>query len=160
MTRVLRSLFSPRPVLSDVAQALDVATEILSSALRPDRRRSGRRRNHAELYAAFERIIHERLDDPRLDVAGLAEQEGVSIRTVHNVFAERGTTPAAHLREARLDRGRRLLATTRLSLSDIAVLCGSEDASVFTRSFRREWGLTPSEYRRRNQLRPGSHPSE
>jgi len=40
-----------------------------------------------------------------------------------------------------------LLATTQLSLSDIAGRCGYYDQSAFTRQFRRVVGVSPGAYR-------------
>ena len=146
-TRVVRSLVSERPVIPETDQALRVATEMLGSVFRHHRAAPNRARSHAALFASFDRIVHERLDDPRLDVSALASAERVSARTVHHVFAERGTTPAAYIRDVRIGRAQRLLAATSLPLADIAVRCGSSDASVFSRTFRAVTGLTPSEYR-------------
>jgi AraC-like DNA-binding protein len=151
-SRVIRSLFTDRPVIADPDQAVMVATEILAAVFRYRRRPPARSRSHAAIFAALDRAVHERLDDPRLDVPALGAAENLSTRTVHQVFAERGTTPAAHIRAARLHRARRLLESTHLTVLEIAVRCGSTDPSVFSRAFRTEVGLTPSEYRRRARL--------
>ncbi len=151
LTRVMRSLFTERPVIESQTDALRTATEILGSVLRQRRALPTRSRSHAVLFAGFDRAIHERLDDPRLDVASLAALERVSLRTVHHVFSARDTTPAAYIRAARMRRARALLTSTNLNLADVAIRCGSTDPSVFTRSFRKEAGMTPSEYRRRAQ---------
>jgi len=147
--RVVRSLFTTRPVIADPELAIRVASETLSAALHPRRGVSARERSHTALYAALERIIHERLEDPRLDVAELAGAENVSVRIVHQVFAERGTTPAAQIRQARMQRAMRLLESTDLPLADVALRCGCSDSSTFSRTFRGYAGQTPSEYRRR-----------
>jgi transcriptional regulator GlxA family with amidase domain len=147
LARVVRSLFTERPVIEDSRQALRVATEILGSVLR-QRGGTARARSHAALFAAFDRVIHERLDDPRLGVATLALTENVSARMVHSVFAERGMTPASYIREKRIGRAQSLLASTNLSLADIGVRCGIVDPSVFSRTFRSARGVTPTEYRR------------
>lgn len=152
--RVVRSLFLARPVIADPHQALRVATEVLGAALSSQRRVSHRSRSHAALFAAFDRLVHERIDDPSLDVGELAIAEGVSVRTVHAVFAERSESPAAFIRAARIRRAQRLLATTQLPLVDIAIRCGSSDPSVFSRTFRHDTGITPSEYRRRHGVLP------
>jgi AraC-like DNA-binding protein len=152
LTRVMRSLFTDRPILDDQAAALRTATELLGSVLRQRRTLPAGSRSHDVLFAGFDRAIHERLDDPSLDVAALATLERVSIRTVHQVFSERNTTPAASIRAARMRRAQALLASTNLRLADVAIRCGSTDPSVFTRSFRHDTGMTPSEYRRRTRV--------
>jgi PAS domain S-box-containing protein len=47
----------------------------------------------------------------------------------------------------RVERAIGLLATTDLSLSDVAVRCGYYDQSAFTRQFRRVVGISPGAYR-------------
>ncbi|NYF10395.1 AraC-like DNA-binding protein [Leifsonia sp. AK011] len=149
--RVARSLFTDRPVIDDQREALRVATEILGSSLSRRGGGAARPRSHSALFAAFDRIIHDRLADPRLDVSALASAENVSPRTVHAVFADHGTTPAAYIRSVRMQRARRLLTSTHLPLVDIAVHCGSTDPSIFSRTFRRDAGMTPSAYRQRSR---------
>ena len=43
-----------------------------------------------------------------------------------------------------------MLATTQLPISDIAVACGFNGASQFSRAFREVVGLTPIEFRRQS----------
>lgn len=57
-------------------------------------------------------------------------------------------TPNAYLNQCRLDHSRELLLDSTQSMSEIAGAVGYGGASYFTESFRRWYGLTPSEYRR------------
>jgi AraC family transcriptional regulator len=59
-----------------------------------------------------------------------------------------GQTPFAYLRERRTARARTLLATTTLSIAEIATLAGFSSHSHLGRVFRSATGLTPSSYRR------------
>jgi transcriptional regulator GlxA family with amidase domain len=63
-------------------------------------------------------------------------------------------TPARYLINLRIRQASRMLAETRRSIAEIAVDSGFEDALYFSRRFKLETGFTPSEYRRRYQLRP------
>ncbi len=146
-SRVVRSHFTGRPVLDDTAQSIRVATELLAAALRGGGRRSSPPRSHAALFASFHRIVAEHLDDPRLDVSALAAVENVSVRTVHQVFSERGLRAAAFIRSERMSRACRLLRETTLAIPDIALRCGVADPSVFARTFRNEVGMSPTRYR-------------
>ncbi|RZI96444.1 MAG: AraC family transcriptional regulator [Microbacterium sp.] len=87
------------------------------------------------------------LDDLGLDVRSLARAEGISPRTVRNVFDEIGTTPARYIRQARMTRAQRLLRSTNLRIADIAALTGFADHSTMTRVFRRDLGRSPRDYR-------------
>ncbi len=53
--------------------------------------------------------------------------------------------------EVRQTIAKQLVATTELSFTDIAFRLGFRDASNFSRVFRRWMGLSPSEYRQKEQ---------
>ncbi len=59
-----------------------------------------------------------------------------------------GVTLAAYIRSARIDYAKQLLQTTDLAANEISFHVGYESAAHFTRAFRRETGLTPSEFRK------------
>jgi AraC family transcriptional regulator len=59
-----------------------------------------------------------------------------------------GTTPHAYLANLRIERARRLLAETRLAISEIAAAVGYQSQSHFTKVFKSVTGLTPRAYRR------------
>jgi len=147
VSRVVRSEFTGRPLLDDTAQSIRVAAELLAAALRQKGSRGSPSRSHDALFASFHRIIRDHLDDSRLDVAALAAVENVSVRTVHQVFSERGLRAAAFIRSERMLRASRLLRETHLAIPDIALRCGIGDPSVFARTFRHELGMSPTQYR-------------
>lgn len=78
---------------------------------------------------------------PRERLAGLA---GVSVRHLERLFRRHlGCTPGEHYRRLRLDRARKLLRQTGLSVLEVAVACGFASASHFSRAFRAEFGHPP-----------------
>lgn len=64
-----------------------------------------------------------------------------------------GRTPASEIRRARIERARQMLEGTDVPLARIAVDCGFTDAPRLSKVFRREMGMTPSQYRERARLR-------
>lgn len=63
--------------------------------------------------------------------------------------AATGTTPHQYLVAARLRRAARLLLTTTLPVTDVALEAGFGDLSNFIRTFRRAAGHSPRAFRRR-----------
>lgn len=57
-------------------------------------------------------------------------------------------TPIAYLNRCRIDRAKRLLATTNRSVTEIAFAAGFDSSQYFATSFRRHTGRTPMSYRR------------
>lgn len=92
-----------------------------------------------------------------LSVPRLASLCAMSPRNFTRRFAaEIGTPPAAFVAAARLDHARRLLATTGLSIAEVAFAAGYGSAEAMAHVFRGRLGITPGEARLRN--RPVQHP--
>ncbi len=87
---------------------------------------------------------------PASSVGDLAKASGLEPRTLHRRFLARlGLSPQSYLREVRVERAKRLLASGTRSVEDIAGEVGYLDAAGFRRLFKSTTGLTPGEYRRR-----------
>jgi AraC family transcriptional regulator len=92
-------------------------------------------------------LLHERFAKP-LRVAEIAGE--VAVHPVHlaRVFRVHfGVSPAAYVRRLRLDWTALQLATTDVSLCNLALQAGFVDQSHLTRAFKRHTGLTPAQYR-------------
>ena len=66
----------------------------------------------------------------------------------HLFKAQTGLTLRKYVRAARLARARLLLRDIRLRVEEVAWRCGYAHTSNLDREFEREFGLSPSEYRR------------
>ena len=85
----------------------------------------------------------------------LAQEAGISLRTLHRLFALSGTTVSNWLREARLERCWRDLRDPERRSSTVAAVAfgwGFGDLRTFNRAFTARYGMTPSEARRRLKL--------
>ena len=54
-----------------------------------------------------------------------------------------------YLNEIRLKRSLQFLGDFRYNITDVASLCGFTDLQYFIRCFRRRFGFTPGEYRKK-----------
>jgi AraC family transcriptional activator of pobA len=88
--------------------------------------------------------------DPALwSVRACADRMGVSPGHLsETIRAATGRTPSHHIREARVREAKRLLASTDLTVRQIADRAGFADPAYFCRFFRRETGLSPGAFRR------------
>lgn len=94
-------------------------------------------------------IIETHLCDTELDTRRIAEKVGVSTRYVQILFAGMGTTPSAHIQGRRLERAASRLDKqgSAVTITQVAFDVGFNDLSSFCRSFRRRFGVSPSDYR-------------
>lgn len=104
------------------------------------------------LERAAEALHRECATPPSLAV--LSRRCGLSTSHFRSLFQRHfGCGPRTYLRRARLRRARELMVASPLSLSEIAMTVGFGTIHSFSRAFRQEEGLTPSEYRRCGPLR-------
>jgi AraC-like DNA-binding protein len=95
-----------------------------------------------------ERALAGKPVDGRIELARIA---GRSVRAFERMFRRQmQATPQQFLRRLRLRLACRELTASRRQLTAIAAAHGFCDQSHFVREFRREFGVTPGEYRSRN----------
>ena len=93
------------------------------------------------------KLIRSRLDRP-LGVGEVAAELGISPEHLARLFAkELGDSPGHVIAREKMRRARELLKDTRLAIGAIAERLGYASASHFTRCFRAEYDMAPSEYR-------------
>lgn len=133
-----------------------VMLQILSRLLRLEKGPTATRVNSGGLAPWQERRTTEYLaDNLAADIAlkTLADVAGLSTFHFSRMFKQStGLPPHAYLRRLRCEKSKALLASTTLSMSEIATQVGYETQQAFARMFRAEVGASPSEYRRNKQL--------
>ena len=73
---------------------------------------------------------------------------------VHAFTKYTGLSPISYLNTRRLQVSRELLSATNHSISQVASLSGFSSQSYFTQAFKRESGISPSQYRRSGPKNP------
>jgi transcriptional regulator GlxA family with amidase domain len=92
-------------------------------------------------------VVEENAVDA-LDLQAIANQASVSVRTLNRQFRERfGITPLGLLTTMRVDRARRLLETTGLTVDRVAQQCGFGAYPSLRYHFLRIVGVSPQKYR-------------
>lgn len=87
----------------------------------------------------------------------LAEMSNMSTRNFQRIFKKAvGSSPTTYLTQIRLQKARKLLRESDLSVADVATEIGFADANYFIKSFKKETGTTPVKFRMR-YIVPASH---
>ncbi len=91
--------------------------------------------------------IHDNLSQD-LPLVELAQMTGLSTSRFKCLFKQStGLSPHQYVIQQRVERAKRLLATTALTIREVAIEVGFADQSHLARLFRRMTGSTPKEYR-------------
>ncbi len=95
-------------------------------------------------------FIQQNLDQP-LNLEQLAQVGCFSPYHFHRIFTGAvGETPQDFVNRIRLERAaNRLLKAPALTITEIALTCGFSSSATFSRSFKKHFGVTASEYARR-----------
>lgn len=94
--------------------------------------------------------VANHLHDSELDAEKISSAIGLSSRYINQLFAEENTSLMRYVWQQRLAvSAQRLLHATwqHRSISDIALACGFNDFSHFSRVFKTQFGKTPRDYR-------------
>ena len=87
-----------------------------------------------------------------LSVAGMARDAGLSRQHFTELFRHHfGMAPMKYVLQARMHRAAHLLRDQNLRVSDVARAVGFEDPFHFSRSFRKEFGISPRLLRKRQK---------
>ena len=94
----------------------------------------------------FKKVVEARLADSDLSVDDLAAAMNLSrVQLYRKVKSISGSSPVELLRTARLNRGYQLLLTTGKNVSEVAYDVGFTAPSYFTKCFKDEFGVSPSD---------------
>lgn len=134
-------------------ETLEQMRDDLHRALRVlQERHSGQQETQrSELVDNCVRFMREHLADETLTMDSLAAALSVSAGYLSRCFREQmGFSPWQYFDDMRMQHACALLKGTSLRIGDILEKCGYVDKANFMRKFKREFGMTPMEYRRAN----------
>jgi len=146
----LPALLGPggRAIMQSVVDVIGACVAELLGITAPTRSHT-----HLELLMQVREYIMGRLGETDLTPQRIAEEHFISVRTLHSLFKEQGTTVATWIRERRLEMARRdlidPLCTDPIRL--IGERWGFVDATHFSNAFRLAYGASPRSYRQAAQ---------
>ena len=93
------------------------------------------------------RVIEENIDNPSFGVEELAGLTHMSRTSLHRkIKAITNFPPSELIRTIRLRKAAELLLRQVNNVSQVGFMVGFDDQSYFSRSFKKQFGVTPSEY--------------
>ncbi|AOK31539.1 AraC family transcriptional regulator [Burkholderia singularis] len=93
-------------------------------------------------------MMERHIDSP-LTSAMLAREVGVTRRQLERLFnSTLNDTPARFYQRLRLERAREFIQQTDMTVAAVCAACGFESPSHFSRTYRAQFGLSPTDDRR------------
>ncbi len=103
--------------------------------------------DNVELAKEMEKFLTDHIET-YFSIEALSQRYQMAPATLQKAFkAVYGTTIGDYMQTYRLSRAKCVLLITKKSIKDIAIMCGFESTSVFSASFKKQTGLSPTDYR-------------
>ena len=141
----------------DVAPEADDATATAAAAAEPKPVSAADR----EFIERVNALAFRQIEEGRIDVAAIASEMCMSMTAFRRRFTTLvGDRPQAYIIRLRMERARQLFCEhPELNISEVAMKCGFDDKSNFTRAFKNVYGQTPSDYVRQTKKSSGLSPN-
>ena len=92
-------------------------------------------------------IVEDNFGNANFSVDELSEHLSISRGYLYKKLTKiTGKTPIEFIRIMRIKRAQQLLKESQMSISEIAYLLGYNSPKIFTKHFKQEYKMTPSEY--------------
>jgi AraC family transcriptional regulator len=107
-----------------------------------------RLQEYCEQIDGVKKYIRDHIDES-LTREVLADVAGYSIPHFHRIFtAQLGENIASYVRRVRLERAGRKLRMGAVDITQVALAAGYDTHTAFSRAFKQQYGLSPSQFRR------------
>ena len=98
------------------------------------------------------RFINENYPS-KIKITDLAKMENMCMTAYNLQFKKQmGMSPTKYIIKLRISSAKELLCTTNMAVQKIGSLCGYDDVNFFRKTFKKETGLSPSDYRKKFSL--------
>ena len=95
-------------------------------------------------------LVEKNISDSEFSVETMAAEVGMARTTLYKkLMAITGLGPAEFIRTIRVKRGKALLETSQMQITEIAYAVGFTTVKSFTMNFKAEYGMTPTEFRQK-----------
>lgn len=144
------SMSSPQLSASESEAALDAMVCLLRPMLHQQEVAPSRREKQFQKIMA---LIDDAIQEEHLRPEWLADETGMSVRSLYRLFADKGLVVAQYIKNRRLDLCAKALqsAPDDEKLAGIGYRWGFSDHSHFSTAFKQRFGISPGEYRKRGR---------
>jgi signal transduction histidine kinase/DNA-binding response OmpR family regulator len=99
------------------------------------------------MLARLSKLMEEHVDDPEFNVNKMCEAVDMShMQFIRKIKQLTGKKPVELLKSFRLTRAKDLLRQNKLTISEVAYLVGYDLPNSFSRAFKKDFGISPTEF--------------
>jgi AraC-like DNA-binding protein len=105
-----------------------------------------------EMMDKLMKFIEQHISDEDLKIEDMADAVSLGRSVFYGKIKSLvGVSPSDFLRQIRMERAIQLITKSKYSFSEIAYSCGFSDPKYFSKCFKKETGMTPTEYRQQRE---------
>ena len=128
------------------SQSLSIVYSLYTLAIKSQNKKYAKQN---QLFSKMISYILEKYTDPELSVREIAQQFSISEVHLRRIFkGALNTTPTKYISFLRLEKAKNMLTFSNYTIAEISLSVGFEDSYYFSRFFKKETGVSPSEYKR------------
>jgi AraC-like DNA-binding protein len=120
-----------------------------ASGLPADNDYTGLKEGERQFLERLTALVESQLSNRELNTEMLADGMKMTRAQLNSkTRAVTGNTANNYIARIRMDRAARMLKQTDMNIGEVAMKCGFEDVSYFSRVFKQAFDCTPSQYRK------------
>lgn len=94
-------------------------------------------------------IIHREMKNPAFSPRMLSEELAISVSQLNKKLNSiTGSPSSAYILQVKLANAKKMLASQKSTIGEVATECGIYDVNYFSRVFKKNTGITPTQYQR------------
>ena len=139
--------FNPRLLKANVRNLLNKSHQMRNLPTANNVRQEIQDKKQREVFDKLVELVNANLTDQQFSVDHLCLELGMNRTKLYSfIKSATGMSLGNYIRKIRLDKAAELLRTTDMSISEVGYAVGIESPSYFTRTFKEQFGSSPSEF--------------
>lgn len=139
--------FNPRLLKASVRNLLNRSHQTRNLPAANNVRQEIQDKKQREIFDRLVELVNANLTNQQFSVDHLCLELGLNRTKLYSfIKSTTGMSLGNYIRKIRLDRAAELLKTTDMSISEVGYAVGIESPSYFTRTFKEQFGSSPSEF--------------
>lgn len=132
-----------------VSETFSILYSLYSDAIKATNQKYAGKNNLLSGITAYILSHYTEID---FSVKAVAEYSGISETHLRRIFKQDlNISPIKYINCLKLDKAKNMLQNSNYTINEIALSVGFDDPYYFSRLFKRETGLSPSEYKKNNK---------